>query len=52
MRSPKNMSLLIDKFCDFHGAALKLGQVMSMQNPKTVHCLQISDLALNTTNES
>lgn len=34
--SPKNMDMLVDKLCNFRDAALKLGQVLSMQSPKNI----------------
>lgn len=46
------MGLLVAKIDNFRGAAIKLCQVMSMQNPKTVYCLQMSDLDLNIMDES
>lgn len=36
MLSQKNMDCLVNELCKLCGAALKLGQVMSMQNPKTI----------------
>lgn len=32
----QNMELIVDKMCELRGAALKLGQIISMQDPKTV----------------
>lgn len=36
MLSPQNMERIVDKLCQLRGAALKLGQVISMQDPKTI----------------
>lgn len=34
--NPKNMDRLVRKLCKLRGAAMKLGQILSMQNPKTI----------------